>query len=316
MRSDRRPVALLAVLALAVLAGCSGSPKGPGKLYLVGMGTANDLITLRGVEAIQKADIILLHDDQGKEDWKEFIGDKEVWIFPRFNFLYLGIDPETLTDPEAKALCVEHDRDRREIVERIRKAVESGKTLAILDNGDPMMYGVTWYFEMLPKDLPSEVIPGVGAFESSAAAVKMTPVYGWDTNSVIVTMADWEGRVDTNERLMATGTSMIFYTMHMDFPKLFEQLKRHYPADTPVAMVCWAGDRERQKVLRSTVGRFLDEVDLKSVPLDKNLLLVGKFLTCGQARKDGLESGRRFMENMRFQDRVKAGLAKPDGKAK
>jgi precorrin-4 methylase len=84
-----------------------------------------------------------------------------------------------------------------------------------------------------------------------------------DTSSVIITMSDWEGRADPNEKLMELGTTMIFYTMHLDYPKLFEQLKKHYPMDTPVAVVSYAGDRINQTVVRSTVGRFLEEANFK-----------------------------------------------------
>ena len=81
------------------------------------------------------------------------------------------------------------------------------------------------------------------------------------------------------------------------------ELKRHYPENTPVAIVCYAGDRKRQKVIISTVGSFLDEVNLKNIPVDKHMLFVGKFLTVGQARKDGLASGRKFIEMMRYENR-------------
>jgi len=102
---------------------------------------------------------------------------------------------------------------------------------------------------------------------------------------------------------METGSSMVFYTMHLDYPRLFTELKRHYPENTPVAVVSYAGDRQRQKVITSTVGSFLDEVNLQSIPVDKHMLLVGKFLTVGQARKDGLVSGRKFIEMMRYENR-------------
>lgn len=278
-----------------------------GKLYIVGMGTAPDLITVRGVETIRKADIVLVHDPQGLDDWKEFIGNKEAWVFPRYCFLFMGIDPNTLEDPNDRELARKHALARQEIVDKIRHAVERGKVVAILDNGDPMMYGETFYLEMLPKEFPSEIIPGVGAFQAASAAVKMSPPYGWDTSSVILTMADWPGRADTNEKLMETATSMVFYTMHMDYPKLFAQLKRHYPENTPVAVVCYAGDRRRQKVITSTVGVFLNEVNLKEIPVDKHILLVGKFLTVGQARKDGLLGGRKFIEMMRYENRKNLG---------
>jgi precorrin-4 methylase len=108
-------------------------------------------------------------------------------------------------------------------------------------------------------------------------------------------MADWSGRADTNEKLMAPQTSMIFYTMHLNYPQLFAQLKRHYPQDTPVAVVNYAGDRERQKVIASTVGRFLNEVKYQELPEEEHMLLVGKFLKVGQARKKGL-AGSKYIE--------------------
>ncbi len=287
----------------ALLMGCATVRKSPGKLYIVGMGTAPDLITVRGIEAVKKADIVLVHDPQGLKDWKSFVVNKEAWVFPRFNLLFFGIDPNILADPSEKALAERLARARCEIVNKIRYAVERGNTVAILEAGDPMMYGETFYLEMLPKDFLSEIIPGVGAFQAASAAVKMSPPYGWDTNAVILSMADWQGRVDTNEKLMETGSSMVFYTMHLNYPKLFTELKRHYPENTPVAIVCYAGDRKRQKVITSTVGSLLDEVNLENVPVDKHMLLVGKFLTVGQARKDGLVSGRKFIEMMRYENR-------------
>ena len=38
--------------------------------------------------------------------------------------------------------------------------------------------------------------------------------------------------------------------------------------------------------MRSTVSRFLEEVDYKSLPVNRHILFVGKSLKVGQARKD------------------------------
>jgi len=151
---------------------------------------------------------------------------------------------------------------------------------------------------MLPKDFPSEIVPGIGAFQASSAAVKMSPVFGYDTNSVIVTMDDWPGRMDTNEKLMATQTSLVIYSMNLNYPRLFEQLKRNYPASTPVAVVSFAGERDKEKVIHSTVGQFLAEVDYKQLPVDAHTILVGKFLEVGQARHDALMGAKRDIERV------------------
>ena len=281
-----------------ILLGISTAGAASGKFYIVGMGTAPDLITLRAVDAIRGAQIILLEHPSERDTWKDLIGDKEVWICPTRARVGLGLDPKTVGDQAVRAVVEENARTRQETVDKIRKAVEDGKTVAALKGGDPMIYGTTFYLEMLPPDFPSEIIPGIGAFQASSAAVKMSPVFGYDTSSVILTMDDWPGRSDLNEKLMAAKTSMIFYTMNLDYPRLFAQLKRHYPPATPVAVVSFAGDRQKQKVLRSTIGRFLAEVDHKHLPTDAHMLLVGKFLEVGQARGDALLGARRFIERV------------------
>jgi len=126
----------------------------------------------------------------------------------------------------------------------------------------------------------------------------MSPTYGFDTNSVIITMDDWPGRRDPNDKLMALQTSLVVYTMHLDYPRLFKKLAHHYPADTPVVVVCNAGSSENQSVIRSTVGRFLKEVRYQDLPPERHILLIGHFLEAGQARKDGLEHGGDFIRKM------------------
>ena len=287
MRANTR-ILICLCLALLCLSATMRAEAGNGKFYIVGMGTAPDLITIRGVEVIKSADIILVGDEQERDLWKDYIKDKEVWYCPNSLRVLYGIDPKTIKDPQRRARAENGIKARQELVDRIRAAVESGRIVASLQAGDPMMFGLTFMLEMLPKEMPSEIVPGIGAFQAASAAVKMSPPYGYDTNGVILTLMDWEGRADVNEKLMAAGSTMVFYTMHFDYPKVFSQLGRFYPADTPVAVVCDAGDRNSQKVIRSTVGRFLQEVDYKNLPVEKHILLVGKFLKVGQARKDFL----------------------------
>ena len=269
-----------------------------GKFYIVGMGTAPDLITLRGVEVIKRADLILLEEPSEAEYWKSFIGDKEVFYCPHGSRVGLGLDPETVEDPDMRAIVERNARQRQAAVDRIRKEVEAGKIVVSLQGGDPMVYGTTFYLEMLPEDCPSEIVPGVGAFNAVSAAVKRSPVFGYDTNSVIITMDDYVGRKDVNEKLMETQASMIFYCMGMNYPRLFEQLNRHYPADTPVAVVSYGGELDRQKIVRSTVGSFLKDVDYKNLPLDAHTLLVGKFMEVGQARIDALMGAKKQIDRI------------------
>jgi precorrin-4/cobalt-precorrin-4 C11-methyltransferase len=290
---------LLRYMVLPVIILCfSVAGVASGKFYIVGMGTAPDLITVRGAEVIKSAELILLEQPSELEYWKEFIGNKEVFYCPHGARVGLGMDPKRVDDPDIRAIVEKNAKYRQDAVDRIKKEVRAGKIVAALEGGDAMIYGTTFYLEMLPKDFPSEVVPGIGAFQSVIAAVKMSPVFGYDTDSVIVTMDDFAGRKDINEKLMETQTSMIFYTMGLNYPRLFEQLNRHYPASTPVAVVSFAGERDKQQIVRSTVGSFLKDVDYKKLPVDAHTVLVGKFLEVGQARIDALLGAKKQIERV------------------
>ena len=152
-----------------------------GKFYIVGMGTAPDLITVRAQRVIAKADIVIT--EEGSEGgWTDLVRGKELWSWPHTFRRYYGIDPKTLKEPSQRAQAEAMARTRQQLTEKIRMAVEQGKTVACLQAGDPMMYGMTLFLEMLPADLPSEIVPGVGAFQAASAAVKMSPPYGYDTD--------------------------------------------------------------------------------------------------------------------------------------
>ncbi len=258
----------------------------PGKFVIVGMGTAPDLMTIRAQRVIASADILMAEEGNIRTMWPELAAGKVVWEWPHNLRKYYGADPERLTDPARRAEAAKVEQIRHGLVGKIATAVKSGKTVACLQSGDPMMYGMTLFLEMLPAEVPTQIVPGIGAFQAASAALKRSPPYGYDTNAVILTMDDWDGRVDKNELLMRAGSTMVFYTMNLDYPRLFGQLKQHYPPGTPVAVVIDAGDPARERVVRGTVGRFLSEVDHRALPVNRHMLFVGKFLNSGQARKD------------------------------
>lgn len=275
------------LLPLLILAGlCPGQTTAAGKFFIVGMGTAPDLITVRAQNTIARADVLLAEEGAIPSMWASLAAGKVVWEYPHSLRKFYGARIENISDPRQRAEAEKLEQTRRDLTTKITSAVKAGKIVACLQGGDPMMYGMTLFLELLPPEVPTEIVPGVGAFQSASAALKKSPPYGFDTSAVILTMDDWPGRMDGNEKLMAAGSTMVFYTMNLDYPRLFGQLKRHYPAGTPVAVVCDAGDLAQQKIIRSTVGKFLADVDYKNLPVNRHMLLVGKFLDAGQARKD------------------------------
>lgn len=292
-------VPLLSVVALVAAGTMSVAQQAaaqlPGKFYIVGMGTCPDLMTLRAAKVCEKTDVFLLEEQGDALAWKEIIGSRPVIYCPHGTRVGYGADISKVKDPAARAVLERNEKSRRDTIRQIVDSVKAGKIVSSLQWGDPMVYGTTFYLELLPPDVETEIVPGLGAFEAGSAAIKWSPTFGGDTNGVILTMGDWPNRVDNNDKLMALKTSMVIYTCGFKYKEGFELLRKHYPADTPVAVVCFAGVPNQEIVIKSTVGKFLKEVEYDKLPY-LNILFVGKFMGNGQARNDFVMSGKDMIQ--------------------
>ena len=64
---------ILSLIFAMEIIGNGAGQTGRGKFYIVGMGTAADLITMRGVEVIKSSHIVLISSEQEKEIWKDYV---------------------------------------------------------------------------------------------------------------------------------------------------------------------------------------------------------------------------------------------------
>ena len=84
------------VLLLLVAAGAAGSAAKPqGMFYIVGMGSAPDLVTLRALETIRQSDILIVESEYEKTIWGKYIEGKEIWYCPHDFRVFYGMDPES-----------------------------------------------------------------------------------------------------------------------------------------------------------------------------------------------------------------------------
>ncbi len=280
LHANRRIAKISWIVATLVLIAAVARPavatESPTQLYLVGVGPGDpDLITLRAIDTIKRADIIFCMESI-KERFSELMQDKQVihgyWrLFP-----FYGQDIEDLEGDqraEAEKLAVR----RNEFIAMVRKAVADGKTIAIVDSGDPLIYGPwAWTMEEF-EDLKPVVVPGVSAFNAGNAALRRGITNSDFTNSVILTAADWEGKTDTIERLSTHRTTMALFTMRTEFEEFIRKLAINYPAETPLAVVKFAGYADREQVIQATVGTILEEVGQEDLPFEY-MIYVGDFL--------------------------------------
>lgn len=271
----------ICLAAMAVSWQCfAESPQ--GKLFLVGVGPGDaDLMTLRALRTIERADIVYVSPGV-RERLGEVLAGKEViegyWAL----FQYYGMRPEEIPDCERETYRQIASR-RERLIAQIREAIAQGKTVAILDNGDPLIYGPwAWTLEEF-ADLDPMVVPGLSAFNAAHAALRKSPTISPQTKSVILTANDWPGKTDKIATLARHGVPMAIFTMRAEFEDFIGKLRESLPGSTPVAIVEHAGYKEKERVILGTLEDITQKVSGDDLAFEY-LIYVGEFITYRQKR--------------------------------
>ncbi len=251
-----------------------------GRLYLVGVGCGDpDNITLRALNIIKDSDIIFC-DKRIRDKFALLFHEKEIHD-PGFGiFGIYGKTPEE-AKKNKRFNYEEKLKELNKINEIIRKAFKEGKTISVLDSGDVTIYGPhMWYMEAF-EDLHPEIIPGISSFNAANAALKKGVTSGKKTHSVILTASfgkeEYTG-ADSIEKLAANQATMVFFTMFLNMEEVVKKLMAHYPPETPVAIVLYAGYKEKEKIIHGTLETIVEKTKGEKLP-HEHLIYVGDFLT-------------------------------------
>jgi precorrin-4 methylase len=260
-----------AVIVIAAVSLClwqtveAEDPK--GKLYVVGIGPAGpDLAAPRALDIVKKADVILC--SPGMPDKFNMFGPAidpaKVAFNPWENLFNDEARKLKKTDPDAWRAGAEKQKQKvRDFVLAQNKA---GKTVAMIDGGDACVYGPTLNYLLEGfDDAQFEVIPGMGAVNAAAAALKrsLTPE---GVRFVMLTspqsLFGENGEIDDDilKDLAKYDSTMVWYMSLKSLDNVVKKLSAHYPPDLPIAIVYYAGYPGREKVLRSRLGRILEDV--------------------------------------------------------
>ena len=245
-----------------------------GRFYLVGVGPGDpDLATLRALKVIEKADLIFANKRISNKFGRYLAGKKVLDGYGRL-FPFYGKTCAEVTESDKsreRMSCEEYHRKQAEFSRLVRAAVAQGQTVALLDSGDPLVYGpCSWSLSEL-RDLDTEVVPGVSCFNAANAALRAGVTEGRNSHSVIFA-SGW-----TVEEMAVHQGTMVLFTMRTQFKKFTDALSKHYPADTPVAIVFSAGYAEKERVLHGTLGSIHDKLGDEKLPFEY-MLYVGDFL--------------------------------------
>ena len=235
-------------------------------IYFIGAGPgAADLITVRGKELLEEADLII----------------------------YAGslVNPALLK--YAKPECVIMNSavmTLEEVIAAMVPAAQEGKLVVRLHTGDPSVYGAhREQMDLLKSyNLDFEVVPGVSSFCAAAAALKAEYTLPEVSQSVIITRMEGRTGVPPKQKIKDYAkhhaTMVIFLSAGMLEKLQKELISGGYGADEPAAIVYKASWPD-EKVFRCTVGTIAETAAANDV---KNLALitVGGFLGSAYERSE------------------------------
>ena len=173
-----RKINLIAAVSIAMIVCFSGPAlsEEPGRLYVVGTGPAGpDLTAPRALEVVKKADVLLC--SPGMPDKFQMFG---TWVDPAkvaFNPWenIIGNDARKLKESDPAAWRSAREKQKQKVQDFVRRQIAQGKTVVIMDGGDPCVYGPSLHYLLEGfDDAQFEVIPGMGAFNAAGAALKRT----------------------------------------------------------------------------------------------------------------------------------------------
>lgn len=200
-------------------------------VYFVGAGTgAVDLITVRGMRLLEKADVII----------------------------YAGslVNPDLLD--YAKKDCQIHNSAKLtldEVIDIMKKASEEDKTIVRLHTGEPSIYGaVREQMDELDRlGIEYESCPGVSACFGAAASLNLEYTLPDISQSLIITRMEGRTKVPPKESIesfAAHQTSMAIYLSTGMLDELSRRLVAGgYKEDTPAALVYKATWPEEEKYI-------------------------------------------------------------------
>lgn len=220
---------------------------GNGKVFLVGAGPGDiGLITVKGLEAIKQADVIL-YDRLANPKLLDFAA-------PHCELIYGGKLPDkhTLRQEKMNDLLVE-------------KAKE-GKMVVRLKGGDPGVFGrVGEEAEKLANEnIEFEMIPGItsGIAAPLYAGIPVTHREFGETFAIVTAHnKSKDGKPILNWKSLANGIDTIAFYMGVgNLPYICENLIANgKSSETPVALIQW-GTLGRQKTLEGTLATISDLV--------------------------------------------------------
>ena len=237
-------------------------------VYFVGAGPgAVDLITVRGKELLEKADVIV---------YAGSLVNPEILDYTRDDAIVYNSATMTL----------------EEVTDVMITACSEGRTVVRLHTGDQSLYGaVREQMDILDeKGIPYESCPGVSACFGAAASLNMEYTLPGVSQTLIITRMAGKTPVPESEGIECLSSHKASMAIYLSTGMMGELSRRliagGYDADTPAAIVYKATHPDEADII-CTVGELEDAARSRDITRTA-VVLVGDAVTSGTYERSKL----------------------------
>ena len=190
---------------------------GAPAVQIVGAGPgAPDLMTLRAARAVETAEVL-------------------VWTDSLVNPAIAALAPQDCERIRTSSLTLE------EVMAVVVERARAGRRVVRLHDGDPCLYGALaeQICRLADAGLAVEVVPGISAYQATAASLGQELTIPGLVQTIVLSRAGGRTGVPEREslaRLAALQASLCLYLSARHVEAVQEELMRHYPPETPVAI--------------------------------------------------------------------------------
>ena len=245
---------------------------------------AVDLITVRGMELLKKADVIIYAGSLVNPELLKYAReDAEI-----HNSAFMTLE---------------------EVMDVMIKAVKAGKEVVRLHTGEPSVYGaVREQMDILDREnIKYESCPGVTAAFGAAASLSLEYTLPNVSQTLIITRLEGKTKVPEKEQmelLAQHGASMAIYLSVGMIDELADKLiKGGYTKETPAAIVYKATWPEEKKIV-CTIGEMAEKVREEKITKTAVVLIGDAIKTNAYERSKLYDPG--FSTEFRRADKTEA----------
>lgn len=229
------------------------------KVYIISVGCADtSLLTLEALSYLSKTDAVVCSGDIAKR-YAYYIGDRPV-LFDPFTLLMPKVDKgkenKNVSHQEREKLKA---AKIAEAVTMIREALNQGKSVALLEYGDPSIYGGLRGIHARFADYEKKFIPGVSAFNAANALIGKEMA----CKGSMILSSPWTLK-ENPEMLKAVakkGDTLAIFMGLKEIKDLIPLLKKYYPGATPVNFAIRAGYSQSHRLIKTTLNRAAEAAE-------------------------------------------------------